>query len=450
VSRTAADDVVLATCAAVLVPISAKKIAAHEPLQFRRELTYRYNTARAHPSGMSPARARIPELDGLRGLAIAAVMCFHSALYFPIAGATRSLFLFGWSGVDLFFVISGFLIGGILVDQREAGNYFSAFYLRRFFRIVPVYFAVLAAYGFAWSMDGAIRPTLAGAVGSPMHWYTYLSITNNFQIAKQDSMGFFLPVSWSLAIEEQFYLTLPLLVWLVAPKHFPKVVGTLIVAVVLLRASSCWYEVVTQNQAYVLPWFRADALLMGVGCALLVRNNRAVEWMRSHRALLLGALGVFGLAVIVTGTHLPHWTASPKSPLMTVGLTFVALMYAALLLFSIVHPPAALSRALSLRPLQWIGKVSYCVYLVHQVAFAAATVLILPSLEQWFPRGAPWITLFAALAAIILIAQISWVILERRMIRVGHRFDFEPKPEMGQPALTLVPQGATQLRAAEE
>src|SRR4051812_1247699 len=340
------------------------QLAVHRVLRFRRELTYGWQLALVHPcNGMTSARPRIPELDGLRGLAIAAVMCFHSALYFPIEGATRNLFLFGWSGVDLFFVISGFLIGGILIDEREAGNYFSAFYLRRFFRIVPVYFAVLAAYGLAWSMDGAIRRDVMEAVGSPMHWYTYLSFTNNFQIAKQDSMGFFLPVSWSLAIEEQFYLTLPLLVWLVAPKHLSKVVGGLIATVVLVRATSCWYEVVTQNQAYVLPWFRADALLMGVGCALLVRNRRAVEWMRLHPAFLIAAIGVAALSVVAAGTRLPHWTASPKSTLMMVGLTLVALMYAALLLFSIVQPPAVLSRALGFRPLQWIGKVSYCVYL---------------------------------------------------------------------------------------
>src|SRR4051812_39872913 len=132
---------------------------------------------------MNAAGNRIPELDGLRGLAIAAVMCFHAALYFPVqAGTIRSLMLFGWSGVDLFFVVSGFLIGGILVDHRESRNYFSAFYARRFFRIIPLYFGVIAAYGFCWSMGGGIRHDLIEAVGQPMHWYTYLSFTNNIQI----------------------------------------------------------------------------------------------------------------------------------------------------------------------------------------------------------------------------------------------------------------------------
>src|SRR5579863_5157152 len=102
--------------------------------------------------------ARIPELDGLRGMAITLVVIFHSFYYAPPAGHhpagfLKGTFVFlerffaaGWTGVDLFFVLSGFLIGGILLDVRTSPNYFKTFYLRRFYRIIPVYYVWIAIY----------------------------------------------------------------------------------------------------------------------------------------------------------------------------------------------------------------------------------------------------------------------------------------------------------------
>ena len=109
---------------------------------------------------------------------------------------------FGWSGVDLFFVLSGFLIGGILIDHRDSGNYFGAFYARRFFRIVPIYALILSCYGVLWLMGGGVRTLLVSNIGPPMSWYAYATFTNNFWIAHNNSMYAFLPVSWSLAVEK--------------------------------------------------------------------------------------------------------------------------------------------------------------------------------------------------------------------------------------------------------
>ena len=174
---------------------------------------------------MIPGPRRIPQLDGLRGAAIALVLLFHFVLSIqtPWPAVNRFL-LFGWSGVDLFFVLSGFLIGGILLDNRSSDSYFTAFYARRFFRIVPIDFAVLALYGLVWSLGAGTRTSQIYYVGPPMSWYSYVTFTNNFWIALHNSMKIFLPPSWSLAIEEQFYLTLPLIVFLVRPKHLAKVV----------------------------------------------------------------------------------------------------------------------------------------------------------------------------------------------------------------------------------
>ena len=159
---------------------------------------------------------RIPELDGIRGIAIGMVVLYH---YFfltvvTIPGSTWAYVLAGgrlaWTGVDLFFVLSGFLIGGILIDARESSNYFKVFYARRFYRILPLYavwfvgvqLMVLAIrFGIAtksgWFLEDRLLP------------YPYALFLQNFWMADANTVGG--PTSggtWSLAIEEQFYLTL--------------------------------------------------------------------------------------------------------------------------------------------------------------------------------------------------------------------------------------------------
>ncbi len=366
---------------------------------------------------------RIPELDGLRGLAIALVILFHLELLFPVhSRLLGSAMLFGWSGVDLFFVLSGFLIGGILLEHRDTANYFRVFYARRFFRIVPVYFAVVALFAIAWMIGGEVRGTLLYNVGPPMPWYTYLSFTNNLWIARHDTMHIFLPVSWSLAVEEQFYLTLPLVVRLLPRKALLPAVSTVALLVAGFRAWSCWQGLATQNQAYVLPFFRADALLIGVLCALLVRNEHAREWLQRNRWALPAAALVLAAATIRLGTALPPAEAAPRTPLMMFGLTLIAMFYATLLLMAVVHPWRPLSAALRFAPLRFLGNVSYCVYLIHEGALNVFAKEVWPHLH--LSPGLAWPMLAVAVAVILGAAQISWKALESKMIRIGHQFTY--------------------------
>ena len=163
---------------------------------------------------------RIPELDGLRGIAIGMVLLHH--YFFQPIEAPPSTFLsylqaaarLGWSGVDLFFVLSGFLIGGILLDARQSTNYFRVFYTRRFLRIIPIYcvflllvlaLSALGTFGltsdFSWMFDKRLP------------WLPHFLFLQNFWMALTTNFGALgLGVSWSLAVEEQFYVTLPPLV----------------------------------------------------------------------------------------------------------------------------------------------------------------------------------------------------------------------------------------------
>ncbi len=203
---------------------------------------------------------RIPELDGLRGIAIGTVLIFH---YFvaTTSATPQSLFAYllaacrlTWSGVDLFFVLSGFLIGGILLDAREASNYFGVFYTRRFFRIVPAYALLLAVHlGLLTSVSLGFRTNLGYLLRDRLPSLVHSVFLQNFWMAAHNSLGSStLMVTWSLAVEEQFYLTLPILIRLVPPRRLPPVLIFATLGAVLLRIALCLCWPANQMARFVL------------------------------------------------------------------------------------------------------------------------------------------------------------------------------------------------------
>ncbi len=382
---------------------------------------------------------RIPELDGLRGSAIGLVILFHLAMVLPgIPHGLHKLMLFGWSGVDLFFVLSGFLIGGILLDHQDSENYYKPFYARRFFRIIPIYLVVLAGYALCWIAGGDIRRTLIGNAGRPMPWYIYLTFTNNLWLAWHNTMDVFLPVSWSLAVEEQFYLTLPLLVRLIRPKYFAKLVFSITGMIVALRIMASMSGHVYQNQVYVLPWFRADSLMIGVICAMLIRNGRVKTFLIRNVWVLYTVLLSIGGFLIASGGTLPGKDDSPNTPIMTVGLTLIAVFYAAFLLLCLIRPSHPSSSLMRARPLRYLGKLSYSIYLIHQAILGVA----MSTLGDMRPGAGPWWqwgTAILAIAAILLLAQLSWTFFESRVIPIGHRVNYGPTRKEEKPAVMVIP-----------
>src|ERR1700677_1522097 len=171
------------------------------------------------PTHITEKSGRIPELDGLRGLAIFLVLVSHYVV-FQIRFEPGRLFRLlspglglAWSGVDLFFVLSGFLIGGILMDHRNSPKYFSTFYLRRFWRIVPIYAVVCSAFWLArYALNRAQVPFPGWLFNQALPWYYYATLTQNIGLAIAG--GWFganwLAVTWSLSLEEQFYLLAPM------------------------------------------------------------------------------------------------------------------------------------------------------------------------------------------------------------------------------------------------
>jgi peptidoglycan/LPS O-acetylase OafA/YrhL len=396
--------------------------------------------------GMNPAEdskenAHIPELDGIRGVAIALVLLFHyfyvPAVVTPGGLAWHALapLRIGWTGVDLFFVLSGFLIGGILLDARRSSNYFRTFYIRRFYRILPLYaLVVCVCYLQTVMLEHGHAPEFSWMLQGRLPWFSYLFFVQNFWMAARTTFGTWgLGGTWSLAIEEQFYVTLPLLIWLYEPKRLQKVLFAAVVAAPVIRTLFC----IGWPHKWMLPFAlmpcRADALLLGVLAAIAMRTPTYRTWIENHGRLILGVIFVLllGCAVLI------HVSSSPDSRLMqTFGYTWMALLYVLGLVYALTQKSSLISRVLRVAALRSLGKIAYGVYLLHAYVIVLLTAWISPlhpfysfwpKLDSWFQFG---VTIVALLLTVCL-CELSWRYFEKPLVQIGHRskykFDSAPR-----------------------
>jgi peptidoglycan/LPS O-acetylase OafA/YrhL len=364
---------------------------------------------------------RIPELDGLRGVAIGMVLLCHFFFIFIQArpGSPGAYLLtvgrLTWSGVDLFFVLSGFLIGGILLDARGSSNYFQVFYTRRFFRIVPIYAVLLlASYFFTLLWQAHMLGGSNEIFGDRLPWLPFALFLQNFELALRNSWGIFpLGVTWSLAVEEQFYLTLPLLIRFLDRRALLAVVFSGIALAPVLRTVFLSLSPPRFLAWYTLMPCRADALLFGVLGAMALREPRWRDFLLSHRRLLTRTL-----FVLLLGAAFLAWRApGVHDPLMvTIGFTWLALLYLAVLLDALLFPAGWMARCLRWGWLGGLGAIAYGTYLFHQLF-----------LGLFFGR-LPWISSFHqfalavfTLAFTLVFCRLSWLYFEKPLVRRGHR-----------------------------
>jgi peptidoglycan/LPS O-acetylase OafA/YrhL len=373
--------------------------------------------------------SRIRELDGLRGAAIAMVLIYHffqltlavrpgSALAYIQAAARLS-----WTGVDLFFVLSGFLIGGILLDSRSSTNYYSVFYKRRFFRIVPIYVVtLLLASALLFLGLGPEGKHVTALAQEAAPWYAYLTFTQNFWMTHAGSLGANgLGMTWSLAVEEQFYLTLPLYIrslskrWLVGALVVGVLSAPVLRNLLLQMRGEDWVGI------YTMMLCRTDALLLGVLAAVLLRNERWRERIRSAGL----AFGVCIPVLLLGMAFLTVRAWSMTTTLMkSVGFTWVALFYVTILLFVLTRPDSLLTKFFRMKWLCWLGTLAYGIYLFHQpVQYLLFGIIWGHTIAV--TGGATLLVTLAAVALTLLLAALSWRYFEQPLIRKGHRSNFE-------------------------
>jgi peptidoglycan/LPS O-acetylase OafA/YrhL len=362
---------------------------------------------------------RIPELDGIRGMAILMVLVYHfigcNQVILPhkLAG----LLSFGWSGVDLFFILSGFLIGGILLDARDSANYFKVFYVRRFYRILPAY-GVLCVLSVAVSY--AHLSTHAWLFEGKVPWYAYLTFGQNFWMAKANAANVMV-VTWSLAVEEQLYLTLPLVIRAVSRKSLPYVLGIGVLLAPLIRVA-LWLALNPAhrtNTTYVLAPCRMDALLLGVLAACAVRSGACWDWLVAHKGIVGTVSVVLGVGIL----EMIHKKMGISSfELASFGYTWVALFYLSLLLLGVTQH-GFVSRLFRFRPLTELGMLAYGLYLFHYLLIGLVYGLAGKASPLLTGLSTIGLTLLSGLLVFAL-TRLSWRYFEKPLINRGHRYQY--------------------------
>ncbi|HZQ91775.1 MAG TPA: acyltransferase [Terriglobales bacterium] len=354
----------------------------------------------------SQTGARLPSLDGLRGLSIAFVLVSHAAL--PLAGANRiGLRLLEWMGalgVSVFFIISGFLITYLLLQEEDRYRRFSLprFYLRRVFRIFPAYYVFLGATAAAASVGWMLvsrRDLLAASTFLWNYW--------------PGGGGWNLAHTWSLSVEEQFYLLWPVTLLLAGRRHALKISTALIVLAPFVRVATYFLAPAWRGHIGMMLHTRVDSLMFGCALALVWDSDgfARVRPRLFRPALLWLAL----LALLLASPALTIALAGRYT--LAAGFSLQALCATLLLAWCVSEWRSAAGRVLNARPLVHLGLISYSLYLWQQ-PFARP--------DGWFALHGPLGILLPA----VLAAEVSYFVVEQPFLRLRSRIEarLPPRP----------------------
>lgn len=282
---------------------------------------------------------RIKQLDGLRALAFLSVF-IHHAYHVPAL----------WIGVDAFFVLSGFLITGILLRAKETeGNFFGTFYFRRARRILPAYSLAIALAAMLFTFDW------------PHIWYWYAFFAANIGESLGKAGGGALQPLWSLAVEEQFYLIWPLLVYFTPRRNLTKIVVGLLIGAPIIRA------VLTFTSASHFPvYFLAPARmdLLAAGALLAIHRDTVAEYGRSYWLTLSVAAG--GIFCLLSLFFRSFRTSANSLLFNTAGYSLSVVFFTAILAYIVLLDGGPVFSVLTSPLLMGLGTISYMMYLVHE------------------------------------------------------------------------------------
>jgi peptidoglycan/LPS O-acetylase OafA/YrhL len=379
-------------------------------------------------------RGRLPALDGARGIAILAVMLYHytfgSGLLTSddtwLDATVADIFGTGWTGVDLFFVLSGFLITGLLLEAKGTIGYFRHFYMRRALRIWPAYFVVLILLMAVLPLLQPEGDDVAQALAERIVWYATFTI--NILVSIDGTPSADMQVAgqfWSIAVEEQFYLVWPVIVLLCGRRLLLTVCGAMVIGALVSRLCFRLAEV-ENGAAFVFTTSRMDGLAIGSLIAVVAKEGTGLQtlrgaapWVATAAAVLLGALFV---------------TQGDLSPPLgdwveVLGITGFVLLFGALLVFIVSARGTEFGYRLFVTPwLRTLGKYSFAMYLLHS-AVLRVVVWRWPTMTEDVSLYGSLLFGTVVLSAIagtitFALAWISWRVLEEPFLQAKSLFPY--------------------------
>jgi len=341
---------------------------------------------------------RIPQLDAVRGIAILLVL-IHNTDSFPSLHLVP-ISTYGWMGVDLFFVLSGFLITDILLATKQSDGYFRKFYVRRCLRIWPLYYSLLI---FMFVIVPHLRPADAHAIferSSP--WWAYAFFLQNFFVAIPAQAAGALGVTWSLAIEEQFYLIWPLIV-----RHFSSMqIKRIALGVILLSPLVRFNLALHHVNIYSNFFCRLDGLMMGALLAVLIHSEAFVPL--EHVKLAWVSLFLASSLAILAENRQIQWITFSMTSWASASLIYLSLFSQWKWIQSIFKN----------RFLTYTGVISYGLYLLHKIP--------LDVIKATHFKRYSFFCILMAFVFSYLLAAISWTILEKPFLKLKRFVDSRP------------------------
>jgi peptidoglycan/LPS O-acetylase OafA/YrhL len=383
------------------------------------------------PLTQSPFRGHIAELDAIRAFGMLWVVLAH---FWP-SERLRPMYdvwQLGWSAMDAFFVLSGFLVAGILLDTRERPGFFRNFYIRRALRILPLYYLVITALTVAALIHdgGESYRKMADTWGSPAWFFAYVGNIPLAARGAQPPIAGFIPL-WSLQIEEQFYLLFPWMVYHLRVSRLRRLLWAMVVVSPILRI--VFYFAIPDNafpQQVLLPC-RMEGFALG---GLIAIRFRQGDWNIDTRRLGWLALGLLALTVgLGASTAGTQYGASPFN--RTLGNSISSFGWACLVVWLIVMRGSARTGWLRNPAVQYFATISYGVYLIHFPV--GSLVQVIDGIPAAEPLGFAHLLIVMALS--IAAAAVSWHLLEAPMLRLKDRLAPGGRTPMSSTPVTAAP-----------
>ena len=352
------------------------------------------NSENPNLANLNKSRPHYPALDGIRGVAILLVVIYHNF------GFINKYFFLGWLGVDLFFVLSGFLITDILLSTVGSPNYLRNFYIRRVLRIFPLYFLMLIVFLLLLPLFPYFKTQFNYYTENQFWLWTYFQ--NWLFIIKPAASSNILHHFWSLAVEEQFYLLWPLVILLIKkPTYLLAFISFLLVCTLGLRLWIWMHHIADLSYYNLYTFTRIDGICIGCMVALLLRIN--ANFLKKHTSVIVLFFAAVNFAIFFINRR--HQFSFPY--LALVGYTTFAMMFGLLVNQALTRENKVINSIFNISLLKFFGRISYGFYILHWPVY----LLLKPYLLAWLSHFTNNITceFLTSLITTSFAVILSWV-----------------------------------------